>query len=137
MRPTGRFARRPVWPLRGSFGSPRMCGIAGAVDLGSDKQIQALSEAVASMVAQMEHRGPDAKGVTRFATAVLGCCRLSILGLEPASNQPMKSPDANCTLAYTGEIFNYPELRDHLCDPRHRFSCTADTEVVLSAYDES
>ena len=113
-----------------------MCGIAGAVDLGSDKQIQALSEAVASMVAQMEHRGPDAKGVTRFATAVLGCCRLSIIGLEPASNQPMRSPDSNCTVVYNGEIFNYVELRDQLRDLGHRFASTGDTEVVLHAYEE-
>ncbi len=113
-----------------------MCGIAGAVDLRSDKQIQALSEAVASMVAQMEHRGPDAKGVAPFATAVLGCCRLSILGLEPASNQPMRSPDSNCTVVYNGEIFNYVELRDQLRDLGHRFASTGDTEVILHAYEE-
>jgi len=113
-----------------------MCGIAGAVDLRSDKQIQALSEAVASLVAQMEHRGPDAKGVAPFATAVLGCCRLSILGLEPASNQPMRSPDSNCTVVYNGEIFNYVELRDQLRDLGHRFASTGDTEVILHAYEE-
>src|SRR2546427_12921919 len=70
-RPRRRSARRPAWPLRGSFGSPRMCGIAGAVDLGSDKQIQALSEAAASIVAQMGHRGPETEGVGRVAPGLL------------------------------------------------------------------
>src|SRR3989442_4825386 len=88
------------------------------------------------MIAQMPHRANDAKGITRIPPAALACCSPSIIGLEPASHQPMRSPDSNCTVVYNGEIFNYVELRDQLRDLGHRFASTGDTEVILHAYEE-
>ena len=113
-----------------------MCGIAGTIVLSNDGGTQDHSEVVASMVSSMKHRGPDTSGVGRFDRVYLGSCRLSILGLDSSSNQPMTSSDSKCTLVYNGEIYKYIELREELRARWHRFVSSGDTEVVLHAYDE-
>ena len=85
-----------------------MCGIAGSIGSG----LPAPEQLSASVVA-MRHRGPDAKGTWTGKIgrrdAALVHTRLSIIDLDPRSNQPFEWED--CVVSYNGEIYNYVELR--------------------------
>jgi len=60
--------------------------------------------------------------------------RLSILDLDPRSNQPFEAD--GCSLVFNGEIYNYLELRAELEQLGHVFRTTSDTEVLLRSYLE-
>lgn len=80
----------------------------------------------------MRHRGPDVPGCySRSGVNQLGHNRLSILDLDPRSNQPFRSNDGRYLMVYNGEIYNYRELAE-----RHRLptTTTGDTEVLLELY---
>ena len=104
-----------------------MCGIAGlvGVDRGREK--------IASMLALMQHRGPDADGMWEDtdANVVLGSRRLSVIDLA-GGNQPMVTTDERYVLSYNGEIYNYRELRPELEQRGWRFRTNSDTEVLLA-----
>ncbi len=90
------------------------------------------------MAETMACRGPDASGVWSADRVVLGHQRLSIIDLENGT-QPMAAEAAGggeAVITYTGEVYNYRELRDELRRLGHRFSTDSDTEVVLHAYLE-
>ncbi len=112
-----------------------MCGIAGIVLLEKSLDPDSASQMIEAMVDSMEHRGPDSRGVRAQGHSCLGACRLAILGLETASNQPFTSPDSMCTIVFNGEIYNYIELRDELRQLGHTFVSTGDTEVIVHAYE--
>jgi len=63
----------------------------------------------------------------------LGLCRLKILDLSDAADQPMLSEDGRFILVYNGEIYNYVELRAELAASGARFQTQGDTEVLLHA----
>jgi len=86
----------------------------------------------------MALRGPDAEGVWIDDHVALGHRRLSIIDLE-GGTQPMTAgvdgrPAA--VITYSGEVYNFPELRSELASRGHRFRTRSDTEVVLRAYLE-
>ena len=56
-----------------------MCGIAGVVSLGSSEVPS--QDVIARMISNLDHRGPDANGVSRFDRCLLGNARLSIIDL--------------------------------------------------------
>ena len=111
-----------------------MCGIAGTQRLDGQT---ARRDAIDGMVATLDHRGPDARGVELRGSVALGHTRLSIIDLA-GGVQPMTFNDAAADLAITfnGEIFNYIELRQELIARGRQFTTTSDTEVVLQAYAE-
>jgi asparagine synthase (glutamine-hydrolysing) len=110
-----------------------MCGIAGAFG-----PLVPPSGRVDRTLALMAKRGPDAKGVYQSyldsQPVTLLHSRLSILDLEPRSNQPFRSE--GCVLVYNGEIYNYLELKKELSDRGARFETDSDTEVIIKAYRE-
>ncbi len=85
---------------------------------------------------------PYAPGVTagdaRGATWNVGLVhrRLAIVDLKPSGHQPMCTADGRAWIAYNGEVYNHPELRDELAALGHAFRSTSDTEVILAAYRE-
>ncbi|RZS41248.1 asparagine synthase (glutamine-hydrolysing) [Herbihabitans rhizosphaerae] len=85
----------------------------------------------------MERRGPDEYGFWVGARAAFGHRRLSIIDL-PGGKQPMtvETPDGPVVLTYSGETYNYVELRDELRRRGHEFTTSSDTEVVLHGYLE-
>lgn len=110
-----------------------MCGIAGIIyapQVGRDIAINA----VESMCNQMYARGPDANGVFLDDGLVLGHRRLSILDLNPRSNQPLTSTKDNLTIIFNGEIYNFRELRSELKGRGIQFHTDSDTEVLLELY---
>lgn len=112
-----------------------MCGIAGIVNLASDRPVDA--GALERMIATMPHRGPDAAGTYVCNDRVgLGHVRLAILDLSVESNQPLVIDDGDYAVTYNGEIFNYIELREQLEQLGHTFRTRSDTEVLLRAYKQ-
>lgn len=111
-----------------------MCGITGWVDYARDLRGQ--EPVLAQMVATMACRGPDAEGIWIAPQVALGHRRLSVIDIE-GGRQPMSVDAEGRTVAvmtYSGEVYNYRELRAELASRGHRFRTESDTEVVLHAY---
>lgn len=117
-----------------------MCGIAGWADVGPDLTREV--DGVERMVRTMACRGPDAAGIHVGTHAVLGHRRLAIIDLE-GGRQPMAAPpepvrpageSPAVVLSYSGEVYNFRELREELRGFGHTFRTRSDTEVVLHAY---
>ncbi|MFC3455067.1 asparagine synthase (glutamine-hydrolyzing) [Amycolatopsis speibonae] len=112
-----------------------MCGITGWVSFEEDLRNQ--RPVLDAMTATMSCRGPDAGGVWLDRHAALGHRRLAVIDL-PGGVQPMSAatPAGEVALVYSGEVYNYTELRKELRDKGHRFLTDSDTEVVLRGYLE-
>jgi asparagine synthase (glutamine-hydrolysing) len=111
-----------------------MCGIAGWVDY--ERDLTQEREVAQRMTTTMANRGPDAEGLWLSPHAALGHRRLSIIDLE-GGRQPMIATENGAPVAvliYTGEVYNFRELRAELEALGHRFETRSDTEVVLHAY---
>ncbi|OHB20655.1 MAG: asparagine synthase (glutamine-hydrolyzing) [Parcubacteria group bacterium RIFCSPHIGHO2_01_FULL_56_18] len=84
----------------------------------------------------MENRGPDHQEHRRVATGAVNVdllhARLSIIDLDPRSNQPLTIGPA--TVVFNGEIYNYLELRAELKRRGVSFTTHSDTEVLVQAY---
>jgi asparagine synthase (glutamine-hydrolysing) len=66
----------------------------------------------------------------------LGSRRLAILDLSPAGHMPMHDPHTGNWLVFSGEIYNFQQIRPELEELGHRFCSRGDTEVLLKAYGE-
>ncbi len=91
-------------------------------------------EEVLSKLKSIQYRGPDYTGVSKVENVTLGHLRLSILDLDPRSNQPMVYE--NLHLIFNGEIYNYKEIRDELILLGYKFKTESDTEVLLLGFKE-
>lgn len=107
-----------------------MCGIAGILR-GDGSPVA--RDVLLRMVATLDHRGPDAHGLSLRGPVGLGHTRLSIIDLA-GGLQPMSSRDGSLTVTFNGEIFNYLELREELIGLGRQFDSNSDTEVLLQAY---
>ncbi|MET8290783.1 asparagine synthase (glutamine-hydrolyzing) [Streptomyces sp. NPDC048448] len=112
-----------------------MCGITGWVSF--DRDLRAEGETLDAMTETMSCRGPDDRGTWAEGPAALGHRRLAIIDL-PGGRQPMtaETPEGTVALVYSGEAYNFTELRRELTGRGHRFSTDSDTEVVLRGYLE-
>ena len=109
-----------------------MCGITGWVDFGRD--LRAERATIAAMTATMICRGPDAGDVWCSAHAAIGHRRLSVIDLA-CGGQPMRAPgEDDIVLTFSGEIYNFTELRRELSAYGHEFKTRSDTEVLLHSY---
>ena len=107
-----------------------MCRIAGIFD----PSLKNLQEQVVAMRDAMHRGGPDDAGLFVHSSLplALGHRRLSLIDLSEAGHQPMI--DAELTIVFNGEIYNYLELRSTLQHYGHTFKTESDTEVILKAY---
>jgi asparagine synthase (glutamine-hydrolysing) len=108
-----------------------MCGIAGFVGPGSERDLQAMSDALI-------HRGPDGSGayIDQSDRVFLAHRRLAVLDLQ-WGEQPMWNEDEQVCVVFNGEIYNHFELRGALVAKGHRFkSDHSDTEVLVHGYEE-
>ncbi|MEV5386851.1 asparagine synthase (glutamine-hydrolyzing) [Streptomyces sp. NPDC052721] len=112
-----------------------MCGITGWVSF--DRDLTAEATTLHAMTETMACRGPDDRGTWAEGPAALGHRRLAIIDL-PGGRQPMSlpTPEGTVALVYSGETYNFTELRRELTDRGHRFTTDSDTEVVLRGYLE-
>ncbi|GAA3452103.1 asparagine synthase (glutamine-hydrolyzing) [Dactylosporangium matsuzakiense] len=109
-----------------------MCGVVGWVALGADgRDLRREVAAVRAMTGTMTLRGPDAEGLWVRERVAFGHRRLAVIDLV-TGDQPMTVEHAAIT--YSGELYNYRELRTELRGHGHEFRTESDTEVVLRAY---
>ncbi|MGW7382413.1 asparagine synthase (glutamine-hydrolyzing) [Streptomyces sp. NPDC054794] len=110
-----------------------MCGITGWVSF--DRDLRTEAAVVDAMTETMACRGPDERGTWIEGPAALGHRRLAIIDL-PGGRQPMTAdtPDGTVALVYSGEAYNFTELRRELTGHGHRFTTDSDTETVLRGY---
>ncbi|MEU9500755.1 asparagine synthase (glutamine-hydrolyzing) [Streptomyces sp. NPDC048196] len=113
-----------------------MCGITGWIAYDNDLTTQ--RPTVEAMTETMACRGPDAAGIWLGAHAALGHRRLAVIDID-GGKQPMPVDHDGRTVlvtTYSGEVYNYRELRAELERAGHSFRTSSDTEVVLHAYLE-
>ena len=112
-----------------------MCGISGWIDFRRDLSHE--QPVIDAMCETMACRGPDDSGTWVRPHAALGHRRLAIIDL-PGGRQPMSisTDDGEVGLVYSGEAYNFTELRDELRRRGHHFDTDSDTEVVLHGYLE-
>ena len=108
-----------------------MCGIFGIVyrngeTLPSQRLLQQSAEA-------MVHRGPDGSGIYHEPGIGLAHTRLSLVDLDPRSNQPFWDAEGRHCVVYNGEIYNFREIREDLIRRGAAFRTTSDTEVLLTS----
>ncbi|RSN69756.1 asparagine synthase (glutamine-hydrolyzing) [Actinomadura sp. WAC 06369] len=115
-----------------------MCGITGWVAYRRD--LRGEQAAVDAMTATMACRGPDDRGTWIDEHAALGHHRLAVIdvegGRQPMSADPGGGTDDAVAMVYSGEAYNFVELREELRGRGHRFETDSDTEVVLRGYLE-
>lgn len=111
-----------------------MCGIIG----GTWRHRHQLDSLVWPALDKLSHRGPNAKHLKVLelsrSTTVLGHARLSVIDVSSAGCQPMCSTDKRFWISFNGEIYNYHELREHLCELGYMFQTQTDTEVLIAAW---
>lgn len=109
-----------------------MCGIYGSTIPYNEHQVK-------DKLKRTAFRGPDQMGWKFFKNnenqIILGHNRLSIIDLDPRSNQPFIYND-NIHLVFNGEIFNFQSLKKKLHKKGYEFKTTSDTEVVCASYLE-
>lgn len=105
-----------------------MCGVIGTA--GFECAVDASS---------LMHRGPDGSNVVQIrgaAPVTLGHTRLAINDLSEAGQQPWQDEELGLTMAYNGEIYNYPDLRKDVAALGYRFKSSMDGEVILPLFAE-
>jgi len=112
-----------------------MCGLTGLFDWQAANDDAALRQTVTRMNDSLRHRGPDSDGIWCDAAAGIGFGhrRLAIIDLSKEGAQPMHCAAGRYVIAYNGEVYNFPELREELAAAGHRFRGHSDTEVLLAA----
>ncbi len=104
-----------------------MCSIFGIK--GKNSAQQALASGL------LNHRGPDfSSDYTNHQDIYLAHNRLSIIGLDERSNQPMQGRNG-LIIVFNGEIYNYQDLKSDLVSD-YPFKSNSDTEVILALYEK-
>src|SRR5258705_11781303 len=105
-----------------------MCGITGWVDY--ERDLTAERETLEVMIRTMACRGPDASGLWVAPHAALGHRRLAVIDIA-GGRQPMTADEggeAVAALTYSGEAYNYRQLRAGPAAPGQRFSTERATD---------
>lgn len=105
-----------------------MCGLCGFINNKSKNDIRLMNKAIA-------HRGPDEESYYIDDDIAIGFRRLSIIDLDSGS-QPISNEDDSLVIAFNGEIYNFPQLKQELINLGHVFKTKTDTEVILHGYEE-
>ena len=107
-----------------------MCGIAGFTGNG-------IMETGQAMIRSIRYRGPDFQDVYFKDQVCLAHARLSIIDVNPRSNQPFFNATKELAIVFNGEIYNFPDIKKELLNTnKYNFVTTSDTEVLLAAYEE-
>lgn len=112
-----------------------MCGICGVVASAGLAQPEAARLRVEAMLQALSHRGPDAVGKVATDSAVLGVTRLTIRGLEAAS-QPMVDTETGVVAVCNGELDNHHELRRWLAERGRPVQHKTDVAVIPGLFLE-
>jgi asparagine synthase (glutamine-hydrolysing) len=107
--------------------------MTGWVDFSRDLTLE--RTVVEAMTETMACRGPDSVGVWIQRDVALGHRRLAVIDVVGGA-QPMvvPTPSGDVAMVYTGETYNFTDLRHELVAKGHSFETSSDTEVVLRGY---
>jgi asparagine synthase (glutamine-hydrolysing) len=88
------------------------------------------------MCKALRHRGPDDEGIYKDrGNLALGARRLSIIDLNDG-HQPRPNEDESVWVAFNGEIYNYPNVRQRLISRGHTLRGNSDTEILPHLYED-
>lgn len=108
-----------------------MCAIIGVINFNKEP----VNERVLwEMTDSLAHRGPDGRGVYIDNFIGLGHRRLAIIDLSERAHQPMRTEDSDFVITYSGETYNFKELREELKNEGMKFVSQSDTEVILKSF---
>jgi len=109
-----------------------MCGFAGEFLFDAARADVAVTDRMAET---LRHRGPDASAsfLSPDGRCAISFRRLAIIDPQ-GSHQPLSSPDGNLTVAFNGEIYNFPRLRARLRAEGVCLRTAGDTEALLHLY---
>lgn len=110
-----------------------MCGIAGALDREGRREFSV--PRLLAMTRAIAHRGPDDEQFHAEPGVILGARRLSIVDLA-GGRQPIANEDGSIWVAFNGELFEYPELRQELLAAGHMLKTRCDTEAWVHLYED-
>ncbi len=110
-----------------------MCGIYGST-------VKYASSQVEDKLRRTAFRGPDQLGQETYETnnggsISFGHNRLSIIDLDPRSNQPLTYKQ-DIHIVFNGEVYNFKDIKKDLVSKGYEFNTTSDTEVLCAAYLE-
>jgi asparagine synthase (glutamine-hydrolysing) len=109
-----------------------MCGIYGTTLKYNESQ-------VVDKLKRTAFRGPDKMGWQFYEQKkqqiIFGHNRLSIIDLDPRSNQPFTYYE-HIHIVFNGEVYNFKSIKDTLIELGYKFKTTSDTEVLCAAYME-
>ena len=108
-----------------------MCAISGIIGLPWNDAL------IRDILATMERRGPDDRGIYQKENCLLLHSRLAIID-RAGGHQPMMLDwgGERYILVYNGELYNTKEIRRELLKAGHIFQGYSDSEVLLHAYAE-
>lgn len=108
-----------------------MCGINFILD----KTGKLEGTEIGKMNSAIRHRGPDHTATAALGiykkTVFFGANRLRIVDQDKASDQPMFTDDDNHVITFSGEIYNFRELKKNLTKKGIKFHTGSDTETLL------
>src|SRR5438034_7111870 len=110
-----------------------MCGIAGAVDLIGRRSFA--PERILAMTRALAHRGPDDEHVHLEPGVALGVRRLAIIDVA-GGRQPLANENGDIWVAYEGELYDFPQLRQRLIERGHTLRTHCDTEAWPHLYED-
>lgn len=109
-----------------------MCGIYGSTISYNEAQVK-------EKLKRTAFRGPDKMGWHMYPqegqNVILGHNRLSIIDLDPRSDQPL-TYNQHVRIVFNGEIYNFKSIKETLLKKGYQFHTTSDTEVMCAAYLE-
>jgi asparagine synthase (glutamine-hydrolysing) len=110
-----------------------MCGIAGAFDLTGQREFP--EERLLCMTGALAHRGPNDEHLHREPGLALGVRRLSVIDVANG-RQPLCNETGDVWVAYEGELYEYPEVREQLLARGHQLRTRCDTEAWVHLYED-
>ena len=110
-----------------------MCGIAGGFGGLSKLDVPGLARGI---IQKIRYRGPNGQGVEYFDNGFFVHLRLATIDLTSGGAQPKWCDDRRFCISFSGEIYNYRELRIELAALGHVFKTESDTEVLLKVWEE-
>ncbi len=110
-----------------------MCGIAGAFDLTGRREFP--EERLLRMTGALAHRGPNDEYIYREPGVALGVRRLSVIDVANG-RQPLSNEAGDVWVAYEGELYEYPEIRERLLARGHQLRTRCDTEAWVHLYED-
>jgi asparagine synthase (glutamine-hydrolysing) len=110
-----------------------MCGIAGAFDLTGRREFP--EERLLRMTGAIAHRGPNDEYIHCEPGLAQGVRRLSVIDVANG-RQPLCNETGNVWVAYEGELYDYPEIREQLLARGHHLLTRCDTEAWVHLYED-